>query len=323
MHIPIMNLLKKIKLDYNIKLFNDLIANKNFDQAYQLIVNLKKKNELEFFLLLKNIVDKISDLPSDFFKQKIIWTVSYDITDLSFINKFINFYIPKNYSGSFQNKNYTNSLSEYLSRSKIKIENQSLIFKDFVEYSNLYQNLLLFDKKCDFLFLETCASFFETSNNKFFTNPNICFCYFYIATNPETLFLRYKKQFNSTEGSFNEMFNFNSDLFLNSEQDNNDIKVYENRTNININKKSWTDPNVVNTFKGKIINYDDLLINTEEALLEIIFHLKQYGFDMDVNVEDIKEFISKNKIEDNYKNELSNKEKKFLEKNLDEEIPAF
>ena len=102
-----MNLLKKIKLDYNIKLFNDLIANKNFDQAYQLIVNLKKKNELEFFLLLKNLVDKISNLPSDFFKQKIIWTVSYDITDLSFVNKFIKFYIPRNYSGSFKNKNYT------------------------------------------------------------------------------------------------------------------------------------------------------------------------------------------------------------------------
>ena len=119
------------------------------------------------------------------------------------------------------------------------------------------------------------------------------------------------------------MFNFNSEFFLNSEQNNNDIKVYENRTNININKKSWTDPNVVNTFKGKIINYDDLLVNTEEVLLEIIFHLKQYGFEMDVNVEDIKEFISKNKIENNDKNELSNNEKKFLEKNLDEEIPAF
>lgn len=38
-----MNLLKKIKLDYNIKLFNDHIANKKFEQAYQLIVNLKKK----------------------------------------------------------------------------------------------------------------------------------------------------------------------------------------------------------------------------------------------------------------------------------------
>lgn len=262
----------------------------------------------------------MSKLPSDFFKQKIIWTVSYDTTDLYYINKFINFYITRNYTGSFKNKNYANSLSEYLSRTKIKVEDQSLIFKDFVEYSNLYQNLLLFDNECDYLFLETCASFFETSNNKFFTNPNISFCYFYIVTNPETIFMRYKKQFNSTEGSFNEMFNFNSELFLNSEQNNYDIKVYENRTNININKKSWTNPNVVNTFKGKIINYNRLLRDTEEVLLEIIFHLKQYGFDMDVNVEDIREFISENNIEDNYKGQLSNNEKKFLEKNLDEEI---
>ena len=318
-----MNLLKKIKLDYNIKLFKEHIANKNFEQAYQLIVNLKKKNELEFFLLLKNIADNLSSLPANFYKQKIIWTVSYDTSDLSFINKFINFYISRNFTGSFQNLNYTNTLAQYLSNSKIDVENQSLIFKDFVEYSNLYQNILLFDNKCDYLFLETCASFFETSNKKLFTNPNLTFCYFYVVANPETLFMRYKKKFNSTEGSFNEMFNFNSELFLNYEQANNDIKAYENRTNININKKSWTDPNVVNTFKGKIINYDNLLSDTEEVLLEIIFHLKQYGFDIAVNNEDIKDFISGNKIEDHYRSALSNNEKKFLEKNLDEEIPSL
>ena len=67
----------------------------------------------------------------------------------------------------------------------------------------------------------------------------------------QKLYSRGTKKFNSTEGSFNEMFNFNSELFVNSEQNNNDIKVYENRTNINTNKKSWTDPNVVNTFKGR------------------------------------------------------------------------
>ena len=61
--------------------------------------------------------------------------------------------------------------------------------------------------------------------------------------------------------------------FINYEQANNDIKIYENRTNIGINKKSWTDPNVLNTFKGKIINYDNLLGDPEEVLLEIIFHL--------------------------------------------------
>lgn len=261
-------------------------------------------------------------MPPDFFKQKIIWTVSYDITDLSFLNKFINFYISRNFQGSFKYLNYTNSLAQYLSHSKINIENKSLIFKDFVEYSSLYQNLLLFDNKCDYLFLETCSSFFETSNKKLFTNPNLAFCYFYVVKNPETLFMRYKKQFNSTEGSFNEMFNFNSELFLNNEQNNNDIKVYENRTNINTNKKSWLDPNVISTFKGKIIQYDNLLNDTEEVLLEIVFHLKQYGFDVDVNVEDIKEFISGNVINDNYEGELSNNEKKFLKKNL-EEITLF
>ena len=36
-----------------------------------------------------------------------------------------------------------------------------------------------------------------------------------------------------------------------------------------MNVKSWTDENVVNTYKGKIISYQRLLTNTEEVLIEV------------------------------------------------------
>ena len=38
-----MSLFKKIKLDYNIKLFDDYLLNKNYDLAYQFLIDLKKK----------------------------------------------------------------------------------------------------------------------------------------------------------------------------------------------------------------------------------------------------------------------------------------
>ena len=67
-----MNLLKKIKLNYNLKLFEEYVANKEFDLAHSLILDLKKKDQIDQFLLLKNSQTLLKDLPSEFYKQKII-----------------------------------------------------------------------------------------------------------------------------------------------------------------------------------------------------------------------------------------------------------
>ena len=101
------------------------------------------------------------------------------------------------------------------------------------------------------------------------------------------------------------------------------VKVYENRANINTNIKSWTDPNVKNTYKGKTITYQRIIDEPEDVILEIIYHLKQYGFDIEINPADIQDFISKYSIKNDLDYELSNKEKKFLNKNLDESIISY
>ena len=48
-----MKLLKKIKLNYNLKLLNDLIINNKYDEAIKLITDIKNKDKLDLFLLLK------------------------------------------------------------------------------------------------------------------------------------------------------------------------------------------------------------------------------------------------------------------------------
>ncbi len=315
-----MNLLKKIKLNYNLKLFEEHISKKEFDLAYKLIQDLKRKNQIELFLLLKNCQTLLRDLPFEFYKQKIIWTVSYDLLDLSYINKFLDFYLSRNLNLSFKIGNFTNLLNDYFCNLDTKSKKKDIEFDDFISLSNLYQNLILFNQDNDYLFLNSCASFFETNKKNYFIYPNTTFCYFYIINRPEELLLRYKKKFGSSEASYNELFNFSDLQYLTKEQENLSFKVYENRKSYNTNVKSWTDENVMNTFKGKIISYDKLLNQTQDVLIEILYHLRQFGMIIDINIDDVKNFILNNELNKKIEGELSNTDKKFLDKNLDHTI---
>ena len=311
-----MKLLKKIKLNYNLKLLDDFISNKKYDDAYNLICETNEKDKLSFFLLLKNSQNLLTKMDADFYKKKIIWTISYDLSDISYIDKFLNYYLSKNLNLSFHIDNFASSLNNYFKKLSINEKAKSIEFQDFITQSNLYQNLLLFDSDKDYLFLKSCASFFETSQRNFFIHPNITFCYFYIINSPEKLFLRYKNKYGLAEAAYDELFNFNDNQYLSTDQKDQEFKVYENRKNINVNIKSWSDENVLSTYKGKIISYERLLGNTQDVLLEILYHLKQFGMNIEINLEDIKSFVMNNRIEENIDGNLSNNEKKFLEKNL-------
>ena len=318
-----MSLIKKIKSDYNNKLFDDYLLNKNYDLAYQLLIDLKNKNHEDYFLFLSNNINKLIDNPDIVPKKKIIWNLSYDLDDLSFIKNFFNIYLPKNSKNTFVEKDFSVGLSDYLTNNQINNKLKELVFNDFVNSSDLFQNLILLDCDKDYLFLNSCGVFFETNQNRYFINSNLTFCYFYIVPDPKNLYLKYKKIYNHSESSFNELFNFNNTQFLNQSITDKKVKVYENRTNINTNIKSWTDPNVKNTYKGKIISYQRIVDDPEDVILEIIYHLKQYGFDIETNPADIQDFISKYSIKNDLDCQLSNNEKKFFNKNLDESIISY
>ena len=313
-----MKLLKKIKLNYNLKLLNDFVTNNNYEEAYKLITDINNKDKLDLFLLLRNSQNLMSNLPSEFYKKKIIWIISYDTLDLNYINQFLNYYFDKNLNFSFLVKNFASSLNDFFVNLGIDNQINEIKFNDFLTQSNLYQNLLLFDSDKDFLLLNTCNSFFETSQKNFFIHPNITFCYIYVIKDPENLLLRYKSKYSSPEASYDELFNFNNQPYLSKDQENQKFKVFENRTNFNINYNSWTDENVISTFKGKIVSFEKLIDDTPNVLLEILYHFKQYGMDVKINLDDINSFVSDNKVETATIGKLSNNDKKFLTKNLDQ-----
>ena len=111
-----MKLLKKIKLNYNLKLLDDFISNQKFDEAYNLICETNDKDKLGFFLLLKNSQNLLTKLEADFYKKKIIWTISYDLSDVSYIDKFLNYYLSKNVNFSFYTDNFASSLNNYFKK---------------------------------------------------------------------------------------------------------------------------------------------------------------------------------------------------------------
>ena len=220
-----MGLLNKIKLNYNLKLFQDFIKDQKFEEAYTLLQEIKKKDEINFFLLLRNSQNLLNKLSPDFYKKKIIWTISYDLQDLSYVNNFLDYYLSKNLNLTFSIENFANSLNQYFTNLNPKNQEKNIQFNDFITQSNFFQNLLLFETNKDYLFLNSCASFFETSKKNFFIYPNITFCYFYIINRPEDLLLRYKKIYNSSEASYDELFNYNDKQFLSHNQENQVFKV--------------------------------------------------------------------------------------------------
>ena len=311
-----MKFLKKIKLNYNYKLFHNYISNKDFNSAYQLILDLSKEDQSDFFIFLRNIQNQLSNFSTELVKNKIIWIISYDSNDTLYLNEFINYYLSRNSNISFQVDNFVSALNKNLSELNLDDKTNEIKFNDFKLNSNFYQNLVLFSLRKDFLFLNSRAAFFETNNNSYFIYPNTTFCYFYISRSPESLFSKYKDVYGSAEGAYDELFNFNKKEILTSAHESQRYQIYENRTNINTHFESWTDPNVISTYRGKILDYNKLFNEKEDILLEVLYHLKQFGLDMEINIKDIKNFLETQNFNLPMQNSLSQNEKKFLNKNI-------
>ena len=98
--------------------------------------------------------------------------------------------------------------------------------------------------------------------------------------------------------------------------DNNTIE--ENTQNWPINVSSWAGPNVTSTFRGFVIKYEDLTSNPKQIFAEVVGHLVQSGLKINLNYQDIDDFIRDNPFENkSFDNvEVSNKELKLLRRDL-------
>ena len=312
-----MNLIKKIKFNYHLKLISDHITNKNFHQASDEIRRLKNSDPSVYFFVLKSLNDYLNDTTNiDLHEKKIIWTVSYDLDDQIYINNFLKFYLKKNYHDNFYSNNFAESLSEYLSSFKGHDSPKEITFNEMIKNSGFFQNLLLFKRHENLFIFDTSAAFFETDSKHYFIYQNTTLCYFYVVRDLKDLFIKYKTKLGTTEEAYNELFNYTGKNYLSDILKQKTFKVYENKTNYNTNINSWSDPNVLSTYKGKLISFEELVEKTEEVLVDIIQHLKQYYPNLKVNYQTISEFVGDNKLFKDQVQEISKSENKFLKRNV-------
>jgi len=302
--------LNKIKFNYNVKILDDLIAEKNYTKILSTLSNNLNNSDL-FRELLNYIYSKYLSKPEHYqlYQNKFLWVSSFDSSDSRYVLGFLNFYMSKLSQYSFESGSYKNILEECINALGSNNFPAKIDFSETIKNSNYYQALMLLYKNKKYLILDTEASFFEAKDNKYFIYPQSTLAYLHIVRNPLNLYKKYKDKY-SSQDALN---------FLGSYEENTDNGqiVIETKQNWSTNVNSWNDDNVKNAFRGKILRYEDLILNTEESLIEIIFHIKQSGVDIEMDYKLIESYIENNPISEKTFEDVSNQEVKKAMVNID------
>ncbi len=310
----IMSVLTNIKYQYNLRILEDFISTNNYSGFFNHLGSLKKDRKLYLKLLFNLGNSAILNNSSDIFKSKIIWLNSFMPEDTSYLSNFLNYYNEKTEVNVGDILKYEEKLIKILNDiSTIK----NLNFSDFVDRSYVYQFLILHDNTCPLKFLRNHLPFFSTKQNFNFSKNTLTNSFIYIIDNPYAVYQKIK---NSLKGDKTLAKN----IFLNLDNHSSFIKIDD--VSVEINKQgwhthtsSWINSNVTNSLNGKIILKKDLILDTFEVLSSIILHFIQSGAKIKMDYNLIKSFIDKNPPEpDSIKIEISQKEKKFLEKYIDD-----
>ncbi len=162
--------------------------------------------------------------------------------------------------------------------------------------------------------MNSSGAFFETFDKRYFTHYFLSLCYIYIVNSPLTIYKK-RKQKNPEAESYENSFGLTqSDTDYIHTHTYQFKTIEENKHNWATNVSSWTNHNVISTFKGYILNYEDLIKDPKQILSEITAHLIQSGMQIKLNYSHIEEFLELNPPKnETYSNiDVSNKELKIL-----------
>ena len=315
--------LNKIKFNYSLKVLDDLFDNKKYGEATELL-NKNKTNKKLYFALLNYINDKylLNFSHNQFYKKKLFWIIGFDQDDNIFINDFLKFYFNNLNLKNIFMTDYNNFLNLGLKNIITDPSKKECTFQELVQNSNLYQTSSILEIDQDNIILTTSAAFFEAPNNRYFIYPNSTRSYIYFIRNPLQLYLRYKSISNNPQEALNKI-NQAQDTSSSQKDDHghgDKILIDENKQSWVTNVKSWADENVISAYRGKVIRYEDLRESKYDMLVEILFHLKQSGLDIDLNYSLINNYLETHILGEDYDNNLSRKETKMILNSLDQSL---
>ena len=312
----------KIKLNYNIKLLDDYFSSKEYDKIKNLLIE-KLHNTHLFAELNKYIQNKYLYLPEHLglINQKFIWLSSYDDDDVAYIKNFLRFYFERQ-KLNFLNASYNDCFDKTIAKLNDKNLQNFFGLEDIISNSYFYHFLIQLLNSNDFFILDHQSAFFEAPDNKFLIYPNTTIAYFHVVNNPYKLYLKYKNDLNDHQQSINKIHYFDEkENLAKFENNKNQYSILEMKQNWNVNTRSWTDENVKNSYRGKIIMYEDLISSPKDVLMEIVYHLKQYGVPLEVEYDLIDNYIDDNPLKDlKFNLNHSNNEIKMLSNSLDKNL---
>ena len=311
-----MSFLNKYQYHYHSKHLENFITSKSYSEVFAYLEKISDNKKVFHDLSLKFVNQAINQSSQDISKNKIVWINSFLPDDNKYVSSFIeNYLLGFNHVKQSINS-YQNEISDIL------IKSEKIDFNTLVNQSYFFQWMIINRQKLPFKFIKNNLPFFSTDDNYNFTKPSITQAYIFIINHPYNIYQSLKIKNNEDQ-------EIARNIFLNLDGQSFDQKI--NNTSFNLTNKgwhtntlSWTDANVLNSLKGKIISKKELLENTYEVLSSIILHLIQSGVRIDLNYDLIDNFVKNNpiKIETN-SNELSQKEKKFLNKYVDDIIDMY
>ena len=311
-----MSFLNKYQYHYHSKHLENFFISKNYSEIFAYLEKISDNKKVFHDLSLKFVNQAINQSSQDVSKNKIVWINSFLPDDNKYVSSFIENYLLGFNSLKQSINSYQNEISDIL------IKSEKIDFNTLVNQSYFFQWMIINRQKLPFKFIKNNLPFFSTDDNYNFTKPSITQAYIFIINHPYNIYQSLKIKNNEDQ-------EIARNIFLNLDGQSFDQKI--NNTSFNLTNKgwhtntlSWTDANVLNSLKGKIISKKELLENTYEVLSSIILHLIQSGVRIDLNYDLIDNFVKNNpiKIETN-SNELSQKEKKFLNKYVDDIIDMY
>jgi len=307
-----MKIIENIKYNYYIKVFEEDLKNLNFDRLKANLQKLAKAPHL-YSKIHQNFFKEFNDITNshNIFPCNYIFINSFLEEDLSLIKNFLKYYFEKTNYQKFSEIKYEELIDQI--NLLLKDYPSPMAFEDVVSSSMIYQSLFGFLNEEKELYIENIHSFFSTQHNYNFTDAFLTKCYFLIVDEPLQVYQDIKHRHNLDKDlAQNIMFNLDNKPLMDEK-----LNIEVTRKSWPIHTSSWTDPNVMNALKGLVLNKRLLLQKDLETYASIILHLKQANIKINLQYDLIQQYLDENNfINQSNILDLSNNEKKFIEKNI-------
>lgn len=307
-----MSILSKFNVNYHGKILSDFIQKQNhpgFLNHLKMLANDKKDTFVNLVQKFMPIFYEDSFLQGQM-PNKIIWINSYNIDDTAYLSKFLNSYLLQYNKEVDETKSYANRLASLA----FLLGDQNLELEKQLNNHCLYQMLINFLSLKEHILINSCSAFYETHDKKYFTYSFTSSFYVYFVRNPISLYLDLKNKHMQKNAALNELFNFEQRPHI---EKINGLTIEENKQGWQVNVSSWLDTNVKNTFRGLIVQEEEIIENPKECLSKIIIHYNQNQKTLELNYDFIENYIKENPIPFSLpKEKISNNEWKLISREL-------